>query len=166
MESAARESSVVQVDTQAIIDDRLPMRSVIPLAQVAGADRQSGLLTPSQIVDMTLNSVAVMLPKSERPEYGLRDGEGVQALAWSLFVAGARQTIVSQWNTTEAATGEMTSAIDMDLLRRSESGKRVASASEAIRQAALKMISGKEYKDPCYWAGFLVVGGAVGLGSP
>jgi CHAT domain-containing protein len=35
-----------------------------------------------------------------------------------------------------------------------------ANKSEALRQAALKLMNDKRYNHPFYWAGFIVVGNA------
>jgi CHAT domain-containing protein len=58
---------------------------------------------------------------------------------------------VSQWKVESSSTTELMLSFHGNL-------KGGASKSEALRQAALKLLADKRYNHPFYWAGFIVVG--------
>jgi CHAT domain-containing protein len=157
----------MQFDTSAIVDDRLPMHSVIPLAESNHNDSQSGLMYPSQIAGFNLNCNQVIMSQAELPEYGLRNGEGIEALTWAFFVGGARQTVMTQWRVSQPSNAQMISEIDKNLeLLPGPGGAKPGSGAEAVRDASLKMIGSKDYRDPYYWAGFMVVGSVFAPAGP
>jgi CHAT domain-containing protein len=51
--------------------------------------------------------------------------------------------------------------IDFHRNLQSEKGPSQASAAEALRRAAIKLMADPKYRHPFYWSGFVVVGNGI-----
>ncbi|MGH9421454.1 MAG: CHAT domain-containing protein [Thermoanaerobaculia bacterium] len=81
-------------------------------------------------------------------------GEGLVGLAWAFLHAGARQVIAALWEVNDNATPKMMD----DLYEGIRSGQDPASA---LRAAKLKLIrGGTVYRNPKYWAPFVLYSGS------
>ncbi len=82
--------------------------------------------------------------------------DALSGLARAFFYAGTRSLLVSHWYVESSSTVElMTRTFD---IAATNPEKR---AAEALRQAMLSMIDDPdhpEWKDPIYWAPFILVG--------
>jgi CHAT domain-containing protein len=65
---------------------------------------------------------------------------------------------VSQWKVESAGTTEMMIGFHNNLLSASRSANRIQGKAEALRGAALKLLRSEKFRDPFYWASFVVVG--------
>jgi CHAT domain-containing protein len=79
-------------------------------------------------------------------------------LTWALFVAGVPATVVSQWQVESASTRDLMVNFHRGLSSPSRAGKAKATRTEALRQAALKVMKNPATSHPFYWAGFVLVG--------
>ena len=84
-------------------------------------------------------------------------GEGMIGMTWALFTAGSPAAVVSQWKVDSARTTELMVEFHKGLLRQRARSASAMSKSEALRDAALKLLRGP-YNHPAYWAGFILIG--------
>jgi CHAT domain-containing protein/predicted negative regulator of RcsB-dependent stress response len=139
---------VLHFATHGTLNDAAPMYSHLVLAP--GQKNDDGLLEAWELMQMDLQSKLAVLSACEtaRGRYG--PGEGMIGFTWALFVAGVPATVVSQWQVEAAST--------RDLMVSFHRGLRKATKSEALRQAALRIMKTPETSHPFYWAGFVLVG--------
>ena len=149
--------SVLHFATHGVLNDASPMYSHIVMSQ-GDTGGEDGLLEAWEIMKLDLNADLVVLSACETARGRVGAGEGMIGLTWALFVAGSPSTLVSQWKVDSAAT----KLLMLDFHRGLRLGTGVSrtreSKSEALRQAALKMMRSGDYGHPFYWAGFIMVG--------
>ena len=75
-----------------------------------------------------------------------------------MFVAGVPTTVVSQWKVESAGTRDLMVNFHRALISSPVAAKTKPTKSEALRQAALKLMKNSETRHPFYWAGFVLVG--------
>jgi CHAT domain-containing protein len=141
---------ILQLATHGVINNASPMYSHVVLAESENA-KEDGLLEAWEIMGMDLQADLAVLSACETARGRIGAGEGVIGLSWALFVAGCPTTVVSQWKVESSSTTELMLAFHGNL-------KGGATKSEALRQAALKLLADKKYNHPFYWASFIVVG--------
>ncbi len=122
-------------------------------------DFDDGLLTASEVAQLTLDADWVILSACDTAA-GAREGdEGLSGLARAFFHAGARALLVSQWALDDKSALEM-----MTEMFGSLSARVQLSRSEAFRQAMLSQIRRAGSADrlwdayPARWAVFEMVG--------
>jgi CHAT domain-containing protein len=79
-------------------------------------------------------------------------------LSWAMFIAGVPSIVVSQWKVESAGTRDLMVNFHRTLIAQPEAGKVKTTKTEALRQAALKLMKNPETRHPFYWAGFVLVG--------
>ena len=85
-------------------------------------------------------------------------GEGVIGMSWAFFVAGCPTTVVSQWKVDSASTAELMIAFHKHLVSDFRGQERTWTKADALRKAMMTVMKYPKYRDPFYWAGFVVVG--------
>jgi CHAT domain-containing protein len=85
-------------------------------------------------------------------------GEGMIGLSWAMFIAGVPSIVVSQWKVESAGTRDLMVDFHRALISPSVTGRAKPTKTEALRQAALKLMKNPETNHPFYWAGFVLVG--------
>ncbi|HEX8843660.1 MAG TPA: tetratricopeptide repeat protein [Pyrinomonadaceae bacterium] len=175
VKSEAGKYRIVHLAAHAVLNDANPMYSQIILSQVerGTGDEDDGLLEAWEITKLDLNADMVVLSACETGRGRVGAGEGVIGLSWALFVAGSPATVVSQWKVASAGTTELMIEFYRNLRAADTTAARAAAGasvgakppsvitkSEALRRAALKLLRSEKYRDPFYWAGFVVVGDA------
>jgi CHAT domain-containing protein len=150
LKAEASHYRILQLATHGVINNASPMYSHIVLAQ-SDDGKEDGLLEAWEIMQMDLHADLAVLSACETARGRFGAGEGVIGLSWALFVAGCPTTVVSQWKVESSSTTELMLAFHRHL--QTGVGK-----SEALRQAALKLMADKRTSHPFYWAGFIVVG--------
>src|SRR4029079_10068627 len=85
-------------------------------------------------------------------------GEGIIGLSWALFVAKGPTTVVSQWKVESASTTAVMTEFHRNLKPLLENPNSQITRAGALRLAALKLLKGKKYSHPFYWAAFVMVG--------
>ena len=73
--------------------------------------------------------------------------------SWSMFLAGVPSIVVSQWKVESAGTRDLMVNFHRGLI-----SKPATTKTEALRQAALKLMKNPETSHPFYWGGFVLVG--------
>ena len=142
--------------TPGVLNDAAPMYSHLMLAP--GDKNEDGLLEAWELMQLDLKAELAVLSACEtaRGRYGA--GEGMIGLTWALFVAGVPTTVVSQWKVESASTRDLMVNFHRGLGSPPGLGKTKATKTEALRQAALKVMNNPETTHPFYWAGFVLVG--------
>jgi CHAT domain-containing protein len=72
-------------------------------------------------------------------------------ISWAFMAAGCPTTVASQWRAESHAVNAMMVEFHRRLLRGD-------TAAEALRQAQLLLMRRSRYRDPIYWAPFVVIG--------
>ena len=149
--------SILQFATHAVLNDSNPMYSHVVLSRPAGG-AEDGLLEAWEMMNLNIRADMVVLSACETARGRVGAGEGVIGMTWALFVAGSPTTVVSQWKVESASTTELMLEFHKSLRAGPGGPKEPLSKAQALRQAALKLLRGTEYRHPFYWAGFVVVG--------
>jgi CHAT domain-containing protein/tetratricopeptide (TPR) repeat protein len=148
---------VLHFATHATLDDRNPLYSRIILSRSEDDKQDDGLLEAWELMKLDLNAELVVLSACETARGRVANGEGIIGMSWALFVAGSPAVVVSQWKVDSARSSELMIEFHRNLLRSPSAGKTALTKSEALRQAALKLLHGP-YNHPAYWAGFILIG--------
>ena len=131
--------------------------------EVTGGE-EDGLLTMSEILNLSLNADWVVLSACNTAASDGRGAEAVSGLGQAFFYAGTRALLVSNWPVHSLSTMELTSQLFTELAE-----TPTLSRSEALRRARTHLIknSGERdqrgelifsYAHPIFWAPFTVVG--------
>jgi CHAT domain-containing protein/tetratricopeptide (TPR) repeat protein len=145
----AQNARVVHFACHARADNVDPLGSGLLLAP-AGSD--AGLLTAAEVVSRwRLQADVVMLSACETAVGRVYQYEGMFGLARAFLFAGARCVGASLWQVNDVSTGELMEAF----YRGYASGVPKA---EALRRAQVGLLRRKEYSDPYFWSGFILIG--------
>lgn len=126
-----------------------------PALALTAGDGEDGLLSASEITQLSLNADWVVLSACNTAVGDEPGAEALSGLAQAFTYAGARALLVSHWPVeSQSAVQLMT-----DLFTRRASGTAIR-AAEAQQQAMLAMIDGPrdEWRHPAFWAPFILVG--------
>ena len=143
--------------THGILDSNSPMYSHIVLS----TDEKSsddGLLEAWEIMGMDLTADLAVLSACETARGRTGVGEGVIGMSWAFFVAGCPTTVVSQWKVDSASTSELMIEFHRNLVSKTPGPQPPWKKADALRKAMLTLMRNSKYKDPYYWAGFVVIG--------
>ena len=143
--------------THGILDSNSPMYSHIVLS-TDDKSSDDGLLEAWEIMGMDLKAELAVLSACETARGRTGAGEGVIGMSWAFFVAGCPTTVVSQWKVDSASTSELMIEFHRNLVSKRPTQQPVWKKADALRRAMLTLMMNPRYKDPYYWAGFVVVG--------
>lgn len=130
-------------------DNTDPLGSALLLAP-AGQD--AGMLTAAEVLgNWRLDADLVMLSACETGVGVLRRYEGMFGLARAFLFAGSRSVGASMWQVGDESTALLMGAFY------ARYGKGMAK-DEALRAAQIEMLRSRQYGDPYYWAGFVLIG--------
>jgi CHAT domain-containing protein len=156
VKAEAGKYKVLHFATHGTLDDSNPMYSRLVLA--SASEHEDGFLEAREIINLNLNAELVVLSACQTARGRVAAGEGLIGMAWAFFVAGTPTTVASQWNVDSASTTLlMTNFHQLLTSQESKNGAR-ANKAEALRGAALKLLSNSQYRHPFYWAGFVMIG--------
>jgi CHAT domain-containing protein/tetratricopeptide (TPR) repeat protein len=147
---------VVHIATHGLLNAERPQFTGVVLSLV-GNKSGDGFLRTDEVFNLRLGSPLVMLSACETGLGKEKRGEGVMGLTRAFMYAGAPTVGVSLWSVADRSTAELMADFYKRLLSPSANATGV-SASAAMRDAQLAMISGKKYSAPFYWAPFVLVG--------
>lgn len=157
VKAQAGKYEILHFATHATLDDRNPLYSRIILSRAEDDVHEDGLLEAWEIMKLDLNATLAVLSACQTARGRVAAGEGMIGISWALFVAGSPAVVVSQWKVDSARSSELMIEFHRKLLQKPGAGKTALSKSEALRQAALKLLHGP-YNHPAYWAGFILIG--------
>jgi CHAT domain-containing protein/tetratricopeptide (TPR) repeat protein len=148
---------VLHIATHGLLNAERPQFTGVVLSLV-GNKSEDGFLRTDEVFNLHLGSPLVMLSACETGLGKEKRGEGVMGLTRAFIYAGAPTVGVSLWSVADKSTADLMTDFYKRLLATSPSGPAGVSASAAMRDAQLAMISGKKYSAPFYWAPFVLVG--------
>ena len=148
---------VLHIATHGLLDAERPQFTGLVLTLVSNKG-QDGFLRTDEVFNLRLGSPLVMLSACETGLGKEQRGEGVMGLTRAFMYAGAPTVGVSLWSVPDKSTAELMTDFYKRLLTAPAAGSSSVSASAAMRDAQLAMISGKKYSAPVYWAPFVLVG--------
>ena len=149
--------SVLHFATHAILDDNSPMYSRIMLSGEAAGKQEDGMLEAWEFMKLDLRAKLVVLSACQTARGRIAAGEGIIGMSWALFVAGSPTVVVTQWKVDSARSSELMVEFHRNLLSKTAGNRAAMSKSEALRQAALKLLRGPN-NHPAFWAGFILIG--------
>jgi CHAT domain-containing protein len=141
---------ILHVATHGVTYDGAPMFSSLVL-NASPHDEEDGVLEAREIATLTLNAGVAVLSACETGKAAWVSGEGVIGLSWAFLAAGCPTTVVSLWKAQSAATAVLMVEFHRQLARG-------ATSSEALRRAQLALRRDRRYRNPFYWAPFVVIG--------
>ena len=115
-----------------------------------GGAQSHMFLSMSEISGLKLDSESVVLSACNTGTGEIRRAEGVMSLGRAFLAAGSSSVTVSLWQVSDESTAELMGKYYQGLL----AGKP---KNIALAEARRALFSGR-YKDPFYWAPFIVIG--------
>jgi CHAT domain-containing protein/tetratricopeptide (TPR) repeat protein len=152
----AGKASILHFAAHGLVNNASPMYSHLALA--GGGTGEDGLLEAWELTRLDLKADLAVLSACETARGRTAAGEGMIGLSWAMFIAGVPSIVVSQWKVESAGTRELMVNFHRGLISKPVGGKVKQAKSEALRQAALKLMKNPETSHPFYWAGFVLVG--------
>src|SRR5262249_6800162 len=150
---------ILHFATHGTFDDQSPLYSRLLLANSAA--NEDGVLEAREIMRLSLRAELAVLSACQTGRGQVRPGEGLIGMAWALFIAGTPTTVASQWKVDSTSTSTLMIAFHRTLKSQVFGQSRRITVAEALRQAALKVMSQPAYRHPFYWAGFVVMGNGL-----
>jgi CHAT domain-containing protein len=155
--ATASKYPVLHFAAHGVLDDVNPLYSRLLLA--TESDSEDGFLEAREIMKLDLHADLAVLSACQTARGQVGSGEGLIGMSWALFIAGTGTTVASQWKVDSASTARL--MIDFHRNLQSEKGPSQASAAEALRRAAIKLMADPKYRHPFFWSGFVVVGNGI-----
>uniref|UniRef100_UPI000476C5ED CHAT domain-containing protein n=1 Tax=Flexithrix dorotheae TaxID=70993 RepID=UPI000476C5ED len=146
-------AGVLYFGTHAITNAVDPLRSKLVLAKEVGRQNEDGYLHAYELFGLQLNAELAVLNACESGLGGIKKGEGMISLAYSMQYAGCPSTVMSLWKVDEKVNTQITEAFFEQLA----AGK---TKSEALRTAKLTYLNSAKgaLKNPFYWGGMVLMG--------
>lgn len=152
VKSEASRARILHFATHGTLNNASPMYSHLALAE--GGAGEDGLLEAWELMQLDLRADLAVLSACETARGRVGAGEGMIGFSWAMFIAGVPSIVVSQWKVESAGTRDLMVNFHRSLL----STKSPPTKTEALRQAALKLLKNPETSHPFYWGGFVLVG--------
>src|SRR6185436_4927247 len=149
-----RRYRIVHFATHAVLDSEHPELSGIVLSLFdRGGRPQDGFVRLSDIYRLRLPAELVVLSACRTALGKEIKGEGLIGLTRGFMHAGAPRVVASLWKVDDRATAELMRRFYEGML-----GPRRLRPAEALRAAQLEMRGTAMWRQPYYWAGFLLQG--------
>lgn len=146
---------IVHLATHGVLDNRSPLYSYLVLSPSEDSENpQNGLLEAWEIMGMRLNADLVVLSACETARGKVSSGEATIGMTWAFFVAGSPATLVTQWKVESASSTALMTAFHQGW----KGGETGLSKAKALQSAAVQMLHNRNYSDPFYWAGYILIG--------
>lgn len=145
---------VVHFATHGILDEINPERSgvVLSLYDKQGRFHEEGFLSVKDIYELNLPVELVVLSACRTGLGKPVKGEGLIGLARAFMYAGSQRVLASLWKVDDDATAELMKRFYHHMLREG------MTPSAALRAAQSSMSSDGPWRNPYYWAGFVLQG--------
>lgn len=156
VKSEAGQAGILHFTTHGTLNNASPMYSYLTLNQ--GGPNDDGLLEAWELMQLDLKADLAVLSACETARGRIGAGEGVIGFSWAMFIAGVPATVVSQWKVESASTRDLMVNFHRSLISPRAAQQRKPTKTDALRQAALKLMRNPETSHPFYWAGFVLVG--------
>lgn len=144
---------IVHFATHGITDPEHPELSgiILSLVDQNGVD-QDGYLRLHEIYNLKLPADLVVISACESGVGKQYKGEGLIALTRGFMYAGAARVVASLWSVNDAATAALMTEFYKEMFT---NGKKPAAA---LRAAQLSISKQKAWREPYFWAGFVIQG--------
>ncbi|HVI71161.1 MAG TPA: CHAT domain-containing protein, partial [Pyrinomonadaceae bacterium] len=152
VKSEASRARILHFATHGVLNNASPMYSHLALA--GGGPGEDGLLEAWELMQLDLKADLAVLSACETARGRIGAGEGMIGLSWAMFIAGVPSIVVSQWKVESAGTRDLM----VDFHRSLIAPKSKQTKTQALRQAALKLMRNPATSHPFYWAAFVLVG--------
>jgi CHAT domain-containing protein len=153
LSGALRGYRVLHFATHSVADTRHPELSGLVLSQVdAGGRPRRGFVRLPDLYDLDLAADLVVLSGCRTALGKELRGEGLMGLTRGFEAAGVPRVVGSLWQVEDRASAELMTRFYRAMWR---SG---ASPSAALRAAQRAVRRDPRYRDPHYWAGFVLQG--------
>jgi CHAT domain-containing protein len=148
------EYRIVHFATHGMLNNIHPELSGIVLSLVDKEGRQQdGFLRLQDIYNLKLSAELVVLSACQTGLGKEVKGEGLVGLTRGFMYAGAPRVVASLWKVDDRATSELMKRFYQGML-----GPERLSAAGALRQAQLSIWKQKQWREPYYWAAFVLQG--------
>ncbi len=144
---------IIHIATHGLVNSKHPELSGILLSLVDETGKPvDGILQLHEIYNLNLPAELVVLSACETGIGKQIRGEGLIALTRGFMYAGAARVVASLWKVDDSATAELMAQFYKEIFTH---GKRPAAALQA---AQLHVSKQKRWREPYYWAGFILQG--------
>jgi CHAT domain-containing protein len=148
------EYRIVHFATHGLLNNIHPELSGIVLSLVnKEGQQQDGFLRLQDIYNLKLPAELVVLSACQTGLGKEIKGEGLIGLTRGFMYAGAPRIVASLWKVDDRATSELMKRFYQVML-----GPERLSAAGALRQAQLSIWKQKQWREPYYWAAFVLQG--------
>ena len=141
---------IIHLASHALVDERQLGYSALLLSR-GPDDREDGVLQANEIFNLRLGADLVILSACETALGKEVRGEGLVGLTRAFLYAGARSVAVSLWPVADESTAELMVAFHREL-------RDGVERSEALRLAKLAALRSGRWRQPYYWAPFVLIG--------
>ena len=139
--------------THGNIDPENPGQSSLVLSRFAANGQPiDGMLRLSDISQLEIHADLVSLSACETANGKMIRGEGLMSLARGFMAAGVPKVLGTLWKVPDDATAHFMTRFYEGLLRDG------LTPSEALKQAQLAQAGTSKWRDPHFWAGFVLIG--------
>jgi len=148
------EYRIVHFSTHGLLNNIHPELSGIVLSLVdKEGHQQDGFLRLQDIYNLKLPAELVVLSACQTGLGKEVKGEGLIGLTRGFMYAGAPRIVASLWKVDDRATSELMKRFYQGLL-----GPEALRPAGALRQAQLSIWKQRQWREPYYWAAFLLQG--------
>jgi CHAT domain-containing protein len=145
---------IIHFATHGLLNNIHPELSGIVLSLVdKEGHQQDGFLWLQDIYNLKLSAELVTLSACQTGLGKEIKGEGLIGLARGFMYAGAPRVVASLWKVDDRATSELMKRFYQGML-----GPEALRPAEALRQAQLSIWKEKQWREPYYWAAFVLHG--------
>jgi CHAT domain-containing protein len=145
---------MVHLATHGLLNSRHPELSGIVLSLVDERGRpQDGFLRLHEIYNLNLSADLVVLSACQTALGKEIKGEGLVGLTRGFMYAGASRVVASLWKVDDRATAELMKRFYQGML-----GEDRLRPAAALRAAQVAMWKENRWKEPYYWAAFVLQG--------
>lgn len=153
MSARLGEYQILHFATHGFLDSEHPELSGIVLTMVDPKGvQQNGLMPLHDIYSLNLSAELTVLSACQTALGKDISGEGLVGLTHSFMSAGSKSVVASLWKVDDRATANLMRGFYESLLQQG------MPTGAALRAAKLKMIRENQWREPFYWAGFVLQG--------
>ncbi len=149
---------ILHFATHAILEDSRKSSGIVLSTVNRGGFAQDGFVTADEIDNLDLQATELVVLSACDSARG-QVTEGVDGLTRSFITAGSKWAVGSVWNVNDEATKELMIRFYSGML------KGHLSPSAALRAAQLSMLENSRWREPYFWAGFILQGGWGSISS-
>jgi CHAT domain-containing protein len=144
---------ILHFATHGVLDSQRPELSGVILSLIdRNGDPQDGFLRLQEVCNLRLNADLVVLSACNTGLGKDVRGEGVVGLTRGFMYAGAASVMSSLWKVDDEATAELIGSFYKYTLRDG------LTPEAALREAQLQLSRKPRWRDPYYWASFVIQG--------